>query len=168
MKNTVRTISALALSLAALTSIDAQAATSSGTFPVSLNLNAFCTLAASPLNFFAPNGLGAAITTNSSISIACSNLTPYNIGINNGTVAGSTTETRLLAGSATGNTANVQFRVTQDASNLVNWGNTAGVDTYAGIGNGTVQLVPMYGVIPGQATPLPDTYTTVLTATATF
>jgi spore coat protein U-like protein len=151
-----------------------QAATySNGTaatqFTVTLTLQANCTIVANPLNFGTHGVLSAVVDRQTNVSVTCTNTTPYNVGLDAGNVTGSAVGTRLLAGTTTGNTATtVQFQLYQDAGHAAVWGNTQGTNTVAGVGTGAAQSLPIYGEVPVQATPDPDTYQTTVTATVYF
>ena len=91
------------------------------------------------------------------------------VGLDAGTVTGSTVASRLMAGTATGNTTTtVDFQLYQDAGRTTIWGNTQGTNTVAGTGTGAAQSITVYGQVPAQATPKPDTYQTTVTATVYF
>ena len=103
------------------------------------------------------------------VQLACSNTTPYNVGLDAGGVSGSTVAARLMAGTTAGNTSTtVGFQLYQDAGHSTIWGNTQGTDTVAGTGSGSAQSINVYGQVPAQATPKPDTYQTTVTATVYF
>jgi spore coat protein U-like protein len=55
-----------------------------------------------------------------------------------------------------------------DASRTVNWGNTSGTDTVAGTGNGSAQVLTIYGRVPAQTTPAPATYNDTVTVTINY
>ena len=136
-------------------------------FDVTLQILANCVVAANPLNFGSSQGVvTTAVAVNTTISVTCSNNTPYNLGLNAGTGAGSTTATRYMSGTGA-NTAAVQYTLSQSAG-AANWGNTQGSDTLTGTGTGTTQTLTVYGKIPPQNTPVPDTYTSTVTATVYF
>ncbi|KQR78651.1 spore coat protein U [Burkholderia sp. Leaf177] len=143
--------------------------TATATFTVSLTLQANCTIAATPLNFGTNGVLAAAINQQTTLAVTCTNTTPYNVGLDGGNVSGSTVAARLLAGTATGNTATtVGFQLYQDAGRTTLWGNTQGTNTVAGTGTGAAQSISVYGQVPAQATPRPDLYQTTVTATVYF
>ncbi|WP_144108369.1 spore coat U domain-containing protein [Paraburkholderia sp. BCC1886] len=143
--------------------------TATATFTVTIILNANCSITANPLNFGTNGVLGTAINQQSTVAVTCTNTTPYNVGLDAGTVTGSTVGTRLMAGTATGNTATtVAFNLYQDAGHGVPWGNTQGTNTVSGTGSGSAQSIVVYGQVPAQATPRPDTYQTTVTATVYF
>lgn len=165
---------ALILAAASFIPLSAQAATYSNgtataTFLVSLTITSSCTVSANALAFGTKGVLNTAATGTSTLSVTCSNTTPYNIGLDAGTTSGSTATTRLLAGTTTGNTSTtVGFKLLRDAALTSNWGNTQGTDTVAGTGTGSAQSVTVYGQIPTQTTPAPDSYQSTVTATVYF
>ncbi|MFS2008146.1 spore coat U domain-containing protein [Duganella sp. CT11-25] len=137
------------------------------TFDVTLKIIADCTIAATALDFGQSQGvLATAVNVNTTLNITCTNTTPYNIGLNAGTGTGSTTSARLMSGTAA-NTSTVAFNLYQ-ASGSTNWGNTQGTDTKSGVGTGVAQVHTVYGNVPAQATPQPDTYKSTITATVYF
>jgi spore coat protein U-like protein len=143
--------------------------TATATFNVTLALQANCAISATPLNFGTNGVLATALNQQTTVAITCTNTTPYNVGLDGGTVAGSTIPSRLMAGTATGNTGTtVGFQLYQDAGRTTVWGNTQGTDTVAGTGTGSLQSISVYGQVPAQATPRPDTYQTTVTATVYF
>jgi len=143
--------------------------TATATFTVSLTLQANCTITANPLSFGTTGVLSAAVNQQTTLAVTCTNTTPYNIGLNAGTVASSTVTSRLMAGTATGNTSTtVGFQLYQDSGHSTVWGNTQGTNTVGGTGTGAAQAISIYGQVPAQSTPQPDTYQTTVTATVYF
>ncbi|AYY55954.1 spore coat protein U [Burkholderia multivorans] len=143
--------------------------TATATFTVTLTLQPNCTIAANPLNFGTNGVLATAINQQTTLNVTCTNTTPYNVGLDAGTVTGSSVASRLMAGTSTGNTTTtVAFQLYQDAGRTTIWGNTQGTNTVAGTGTGAAQSLTVYGQVPAQATPKPDTYQTTVTATVYF
>ncbi|AOK30339.1 spore coat protein U [Burkholderia singularis] len=143
--------------------------TATATFTVSLTIQANCTISANPLSFGTNGILASAVNQTTTLSVTCSNTTPYNVGLDAGNVSGSTVATRLLAGTSTGNTGTlVDFQLYQDAGHTTVWGNTQGTNTVGGTGTGSAQTLTVYGQVPSQATPKPDLYQTTVTATVYF
>jgi spore coat protein U-like protein len=143
--------------------------TATANFTVTLILQANCAITANPLNFGTTGVLSTAVSQQTTVSVTCTNTTPYNVGLDAGTVTGSTVANRLMAGTATGNTGTtVAFELYQDSTHSTVWGNTQGTDTIAGTGTGSAQSINAYGLVPTQATPKPDTYQTTVTATVYF
>lgn len=139
------------------------------TFNVTLTVQANCSIAANPLNFGTAGVLSTAVNQQTTVAVTCTNTTPYNVGLDAGNVTGSTVASRLMAGTSTGNTGTtVSYQLYQDAARTVIWGNTQGVNTVAGTGTGSAQTLTVYGQVPNQATPKPDTYQSTVTATVFF
>lgn len=137
------------------------------TFDVTLKIIADCTIATAPLDFGQAQGvLANTVSVNTTLSVTCTNTTPYNVGLNAGTGTGSTVSSRVMSGTGA-NTGTVAFNLYQ-AAGATNWGNTQGTDTRSGTGTGAAQTLTVYGAIPPQATPQPDTYKSTITATVYF
>ncbi|CAM3810852.1 spore coat U domain-containing protein [Bordetella tumulicola] len=143
--------------------------TATATFTVNLIIQSDCTIAANPLSFGTSGVLDTNVDAETTVSVTCSNTTPYNIGLNEGNVTGSTVANRLLAGTTGGNTGTtVAYQLYQDAARATVWGNTQPTDTLSGVGTGTAQTIPVYGRVPPQTTPTADTYQSTVTATVFF
>ncbi len=141
--------------------------TSSTNFDVTMTIVANCVIAASPLDFGAAQGvLSSAVQATSTLNVTCSNTTPYNVGLNAGSGAGSSGTTRYMSGTG-GNTGTVRFNLFQTLGATA-WGNTQGTNTLGGVGTGSAQALTVYGEVPAQATPMPDTYKSTITATVYF
>jgi spore coat protein U-like protein len=165
---------ATALAAAALLSasaLDAQAAGSaSTTFNVTITLVSSCSISANTLNFGSSIGLlTSAVTGSTTLSVTCSNTTPYNVGLDGGNVSGSSVTSRLMAGTTAGNTATtIGFQLYTTSGLGTVWGNTVGSNTVSGTGNGSAQTLNVYAQVPAQTTPKPDTYQTTITATVSY
>ena len=146
-------------------SFQAQASTTeSATFLVSLTVTSDCQVSTNPLNFGNSGVLQSAINQSATLSVTCSAATPYNIGLDAGSVSGSTVTTRLLGnGSAT-----VQYQLYSDSAHSVVWGNTVGTNTLTGTGNGAIQSLTVYGQVPPQTTPSAATYSSTVNMSVTF
>jgi spore coat protein U-like protein len=173
MKRWLLCVAGLAATAAVTTRFAQAAVYSNGTqtavFTVTLTLQANCGIAASALSFGSPALLSSAINQQTTVAVTCTNSTPYNVGLDAGTVSGSTVASRLMAGTTTGNTSTtVGFQLYQDAGHSTIWGNTQGTNTVGGTGDGTAQSITVYGQVPIQTTPKPDTYQTTVTATVYF
>lgn len=145
-------------------SSQANAATAVGNFQVQINIQAACVVSsATNLNFGNVGVLAANIDATSTITVQCTNTTPYTIGLDQG-VHGATVTTRQMSG--TGGLIN--YSLFRDASRTLNWGTTIGTDTVAAIGNGAGQAFTVYGRVPAQTTPSPALYTDTITVTVTY
>ncbi len=143
-----------------------EAATTTTTFTVQITIVADCIInSASTLNFGGAQGvLAANVDQTSTISVQCTNTTPYNIGLNAGTGTGATVAVRRMTNA--GNTIN--YSLYTDAARSTVWGNTVGTDTVSATGNGAAQSYTVYGRVPPQTTPAPATDTDTLTVTVTY
>ena len=136
------------------------------TFDVIMRVVADCTIAANGINFGETGVITSAITGTSNINVTFTNTTPYNVGLDAGTGAGSTGTTRFLSGTGV-NADTVAVNLYRTAGSGV-WGNTQGTDTAGGTGNGNAQTLTVYGEIPVQKAPTPDNYKSTITATIYF
>jgi spore coat protein U-like protein len=142
----------------------AMAATQTTTFQVTANVQAACLInSADDLDF--GDYTGSRIDATSGISVTCTNTTAYNVGLDAGTSAGATVTTRHMTGPGG---ALLAYNLDSDASRSINWGNTVGVDTVAGTGNGSAQTLTVYGRLPAAQHPSPGGYTDTITVTLTF
>lgn len=137
-------------------------------FDVTLTIVADCTVStAGALDFGQNHGmLSAVVSSTSNINVTCTDTTPYNLGLSAGSGAGSNGTTRYLSGTG-GNTGTVRVNLYQTAGTTL-WGNTQGTDTVANVGNGAQVTHTVYGEIPAQSTPAPDSYKSTITATVYF
>ena len=137
------------------------------TFDVTLKIVANCVIAANPLDFGQSQGvLSSNVSVNTTMNVTCSNTTPYNVGLSAGTGANSVGTTRYLSGTG-GNTETVAFNLFQTNGATV-WGDTQGTNTKGSVGSGAAQAITVYGQVPVQNTPAPDTYKSTITATVYF
>ncbi|MGU2418504.1 Csu type fimbrial protein [Burkholderia cenocepacia] len=143
--------------------------TATAQFNVTLTIQANCTIAANPLAFGTTGVLASTVNRQTTVSVTCTNSTPYNVGLDAGAVTGSTVASRLMGGTTAGNTGTtVGYQLYQDSGHSTIWGNTQGTDTVGGTGTGSAQVLNVYGQVPAQATPKPDTYEASVTATVYF
>src|SRR3954468_4596715 len=141
------------------------AATATTTMTVQVTITATCTVnSASTLNFGTQGVLAANVDQTSTISVTCTNTTPYNIGLDVGTGSGATVAVRKL----TSGGATINYSLYSDAGRATVWGNTVSTDTVAGTGNGAAQNYTVYGRIPSQTTPAPGNYADTVTITVTY
>lgn len=136
-------------------------------FDVTMGIVADCTIATNAMDFGAGRGvLATSISATSAIKVTCTNTTPFNLGLNAGTGTGSSGTTRFMNGTGA-NAGTVKFNLLQAAGGAP-WGDTQGSNTMGGTGSGTEQTLTVYGEIPAQNTPAPDTYKSTITATVYF
>jgi spore coat protein U-like protein len=150
----------LALGLAPMS---AMAATATTTFAVTATVQATCVVSATAMAF----GTYTAVVANgtSTVSVTCTNTTTYNVGLNAGLATGATVTTRKMTGPAS---ALLGYSLFSDAARTTNWGQTIGTDTVAGTGNGSAQVLTVYGNVAAGQYVAPGAYTDTITATVTY
>ena len=166
-----------ALSIAALlggmSAGSAQAATATASFTVSVTIVAGCTIGAGNMAFGSQSVLAANVDTTSTISVQCTNTTPYSVGLDSGlNFSGGT---RRMKDTGAGTTY-VNFGLYTDAGRSNAWTTTTSAASCTGganscvlgIGNGATQNITVYGRVPAQTTPAPATFNDTVTATITY
>ena len=143
--------------------IPANAATATSSFAVSATVVSTCLVSATSLGFGSYTGLVA--PASSTVSVTCTNTTPYVVGLSAGLGTGATVTTRKMTGPAS---ALLDYGLFQDAGHTVGWGVTAGTDTVAGTGNGATQPITAYGQMAAGQSGNPAVYSDTITATITY
>ncbi len=143
----------------------ARAGSATTTMPVTMTIAAGCTVTATPIAFAAQSTLGSAVSATGTLSVTCTNTTPYAVGLDKGGGAGATTTTRKMTGPSS---AVIAYGLYQNAALTANFGNTTGTDTVAGTGSGSAQAITVYAQVPAQASPAPGSYADVVNVTVTF
>ena len=166
MKRIVRVavISVLALIPVSLTRAD----TATTTFNVGASVSALCLVSATDLAFGAYNPLssGTDLYVNTTVTVECTNTTTYDVGLDVGTYPGATYSTRYMADASLNA---LLYALYTDNTYATVWGETIGVDTVAGTGDGTAQALTVYGYVPaGQYLVPPGTYADTITVTVTY
>lgn len=164
----VRWLSMFALLVAGASAPTAAvAATVTTTFNVQITITNACTIvSATNLNFGSVGVIGASgVDATSTITVQCTSLAPYTIGLNAGIGSGATVASRLMTSGAS-NT--VSYSLYQDAAHSLVWGPTIGTNTVAGTGNGASQAITVYGHVPSQSTPAAAVYNDTITVTVTY
>ena len=160
-------VSRFMIGAAVLTACSAEAATVTSTFNVKITITAQCLInSASDVLFTTTGVLAANVDQTSSISLNCTNTTPYTVGLSAGTNGGGTVTTRKMKGGPTNELIN--YALYSDAARTTNWGDTAVLGWQSGTGNGAAQAFTVYGRVPPQTTPTPGNYTDNVTVTVTY
>lgn len=144
-------------------SVPSMAATATTTFQVSATVQATCLISATALAFGTYTGTQTNAT--STISVTCTNTTPYNVGLDPGQATGATVTTRKMSGPGG---ALLPYALYRDSAHTNNWGNTVGTDTQSGTGNGSAQTLTVYGQIAAGQYVTPGSYTDTITATVSY
>jgi spore coat protein U-like protein len=150
----------LALAVAPTSAV---AATATTTFAVTATVQATCLISATPMAFGTYTGVAANST--STVSVTCTNTTPYNVGLNAGLATGATVTARKMTGPGS---ALLGYALYSDSARTVNWGQTVGTDTVTGAGNGSAQAITVYGAVAAGQYVAPGAYTDTITATVTY
>ena len=132
-------------------------------FAITAVVQAECTTSATALAFGTYSGV--LINSTSAISVTCTKTTAYNVGLNAGTASGATVTNRSMTGPGG---ALLGYKLFRDSNRTLNWGNSAGTDTAAGTGSGTVQSLTVYGQMPAGHYSMPGSYADTITATITY
>ena len=141
----------------------AAATTQTAQFQVITGVQTTCLISATTLSF--GQILLVHSTGTGSITVNCTVSTPFNIGLDAGVGAGATISARKMTGPGG---ATLTYSLFQDPAHSLNWGQTVGVDTVAGSGNGQDEAFTVYGNLPaGQSVPA-GAYVDTVTATLTF
>ena len=153
------------LAAGAAVSYPALAGTATTTLGVSLTINAGCNVSSTSVAFPAQTVLSSAVAQTGTVSVTCTNTTPYNVGLDQGAGSGATVSNRLMTGPGS---ATVTYGLYQDSAHTTVWGNTIGTNTETGTGNGSAQSLTVYGHIAAQTTPAPGAYADTVNVTVTF
>lgn len=142
------------------------AQTATTQFTVQITITASCQInSASNMDFGSNGVISGNVDAASTLTVQCTNSTPYNIGLNAGTGTGATVETRLMTGPAS---ATIGYSLYTTEARTAVWGNTVGTNTVTGTGTGAAQAYTVYGRVGQQTTPAPGVYTDTVTATISY
>jgi spore coat protein U-like protein len=137
--------------------------TATATFSITAVITAACSISATNLTF--GNYTGALINATSTVTVNCTNLAPFNIGLNAGNGSGATVTTRKMTGPAS---ATLGYSLFRDSGHTLNWGNTVGTDTLQETGTGSAVPYIVYGQVPASQFPATGAYTDTIVATVTY
>ena len=146
----------------------AAAATSiTTTFQAKIVINAQCLINSANTLDFGTNGvLAANIDLPTTLSVTCTNLTTYNIGLDGGLNSAGVVTARKMKGGPSNEL--ISYSLSTNTARTTNWGNTIGTDTVGATGNGALQSYTIYGRVPPQTTPKPGNYADTITLTVTY
>lgn len=141
------------------------------TFLVSATVVKACTVGATPLAFGNYTPSAGAVTSSSTISVACTVGTPYTMTVNGGNTTGGTITQRLM----TNGTQTLQYNLytSNTYATLLGDGTTSGSAKVTGTGAGlaTAAATTVFGQLPdsaaNQAVP-PGSYTDTVTVSVAY
>lgn len=142
------------------------AGTASTTMIVTATVTSSCSVAASPLAFGSYNG--RQVDATAAIAASCSNGTSYQIGVDSDGGDGVSPAQRQLVGTGDEVRAPLNYAIYVDNLRHNPWGSNTGVDTVSGIGNGTLQSIPVYGRIAANQAPGRGIYQDAVRVTISF
>ncbi len=142
------------------------AATATTTFQVTATVISVCTVSATDLAFGNYDASAGVPNDNTStVSVTCSNGSPYTVALDAGTGTGATVAVRRMSNG--GNTLNYSMYTTAGRTTV--WGDgTGGTSTQPGTGNGAGQNFTVYGRIPTGQFVTAGNYADTVTATVTY
>lgn len=146
------------------------AATATGTFQVTATVLSSCTVTGTTLNFGSnidPIAASVPLDSSSTLSVICSNTTPYTVALNAGTNAGGGTS--FTSRAIKNGTSTLGYQLYKDSSRTTVWGDgTSSTSTTAGTGSGSAQSLTIYGRLPSLSGAVPGNYTDTVTVTITY
>jgi spore coat protein U-like protein len=123
-----------------------------------------CSVSASGVNFGASGSINTNVDATGTVSVQCTNATPYTVALNGGNAgAGDPTQRKMSKGTET-----ITYGLYQNPARSLPWGSTSGGNTVGGTGSGASQALTVYGRVASQATPSPGTYTDTVVVTVTY
>ncbi|WP_250537021.1 spore coat protein U domain-containing protein [Caballeronia sp. AZ10_KS36] len=126
-----------------------------------------CIISASNIDFGIAGLLTSTLTANGALRVACTNGAPYSITLSAGTGANATVVNRVMT--RNGASDQVRYQLYQDPGFITPWGDgTSGTSSYAGVGTGSAQNVPVYGRVLPQSSQPAGTYIDTVIATITY
>jgi spore coat protein U-like protein len=140
--------------------------TASSSFNVHMTIFSECRLGTlNDINFGSAGFLDSNVDMNSTLSLKCTDGTPFNIALSQGANGTSITDRRMKnsAGAQT-----LAYQLYRDSARSQVWGQTTGTDTVAGTGTGADQTLNIYGRVPAQSVAAAGSYSDTITVTVTY
>ena len=143
----------------------AGAAIDSDTFQVTATVVSSCDVEATDLNFGSYDPVSSTpLDASTTIQIRCTNGTGYVVSLNAGIGSGASIASRRMTNGA----STLAYSLYQDAGRTILWGESAGVDTVAGSGDGSAQTLTVYGRAPAQQAAVAGAFSDTVTVTVTY
>ena len=148
----------------------ALAASSGNNFQVNATVVSSCTVSGTTLNFgntIDPLATSTPVDATSSLSIQCTNTTPYAVALNAGSNAGGASN--FGARAMKSGSRSLAYQLYLDTGRSSIWGDgSAGSASYTGTGTGSAQSLNIYGRLPSLANVVPGAYTDTVTVTVSY
>ena len=145
------------------------ATTAGNTFQVTATVISACTVSGTALNFGSsidPLAAATPLDASSTLSVQCTNTTPYAVSLNAGSNAGGAANFTTRAMKSGANSLGYQLYL--DAGRATVWGNGTASSTVSGTGTGSTQSLTIYGRLPSLANVVPGSYTDTVTVTVSY
>lgn len=133
-------------------------------FTVQATVSANCLVTATNLDFGLAGLLNANHDAASQISVTCTPLSAYSIGLNAGLYAGAVNARRMRDGAG----HLIAYGLFQNTGRTVPWGALGDGTAQPGTGSGGVQAYSVYGRVPRQTTPPAGLYSDSVVVTITY
>ena len=133
------------------------------TFHVTANVEEYCEVTATDLDFGTAGLLNTNIDTTGTVRVRCTNGTNYRVGLNGGLSGATSPDQRRMSNGPN----SVRYGIYRDAARTLGWGNLPG-NSVSGIGNGNFQNYTTYGRVFSQTTPPPGIYTDTIVVTVSY
>lgn len=170
MTQTVRSLFPRLLLLALLNAFSLHAATNTGSFQVNATVVSSCNVSGALLNFgnnIDPLSASLPVDASSTLTVVCTNTTPYSVALDAGTNAGGGANFSNRAMKSGANVLNYQLYLNAGRTSI--WGDgSSGTQTSTGTGTGSSQSLSIYGRLPSLTGTIPGTYTDTVTVTITY
>jgi len=146
------------------------AGTANNTFQVNVTVISSCQVSGTTLNF--GNSIDALATATpldatSTLTVQCTNTTPYAVALNAGTNAGGASNFTTRTMKSGSNTLGYQLYLDSGHSSV--WGDgTSSSSTVSGTGTGSAQTLSIYGRLPSLANVVPGNYSDTVTVTVSY
>jgi spore coat protein U-like protein len=146
--------------------------TSGFSFTVYATVITNCNVQSGALVFPSSSILSANVSASGSVSVQCTNTTPYSVSLGSGNYASGSQ--RRMYSAATG--AYVSYNLYTDSGYSDAWSTTTSATScsngagtcYLGTGTGAYQSVPVYGLVPPQTSPQAGSYSDAVVVTVTY
>ncbi|SEL92115.1 Spore coat protein U (SCPU) domain-containing protein, partial [Roseateles sp. YR242] len=140
------------------------------TFQVTATVITSCNVSGAALNFgntVDPLNTSVPLDATSTLTVTCSNTTPYAVALNAGLNAGGASNFTARTMKSGANTLGYQLYL--DSGRTTVWGDgTASSSSKSGTGSGSAQTLTVYGRVPMLANVVPGSYTDTVTVTITY
>lgn len=163
------TLRTLLLALALVAPV-AHAGTASSSFQVSATVVSACTVSGTTLDFggaIDPLATSTPLDASGTLTVTCTNSTPYSVSLDAGSNAGGPTNFADRAMKNGSNTLGYQLYTSAGRSTV--WGDGSGGSApHTGTGTGSDQTLNIYGRLPTLSGVVPGAYTDTVTVTVSY